>query len=366
MSEKITFKELVKSISGQTEQSESMANSFVHELVQIIETGLRESGTVRISGFGKFELRWRNERTGRNPQTGEVITIPGQNKVVFKPYKALRNQVNKPYADLQSHLLDESTDDHKQTSEKSSKDVKDPIPVASDEPVPEKKENSYSPFFSFSTMGISGNLDKSELAQKAQESGSRKWSYTAASVIAVLAVLVLLFVVFKPAPVNEQATAEVPEEQYITETENSPKLTESATEVAEEQDAPEAEEAATKSVSYQVSNGESLWTIAESKYGDPFLWPLIYQENIDKIENPNRIMPGSELSVPGLADTQNLTDEQTEKVALGYLSIYEWASTNLPEQAKYFLWAAGSFSPDLLEDVSGRIDSSDLAFAIQK
>jgi nucleoid DNA-binding protein len=105
MSEKITFKELVEIIADQSKQSQSSTNSFIHELVGIIESGLKRNGSVSISGFGKFELRWMNERGGINPQTGEEITIPGQNKVVFKPYKALREEVNKPYAGLKSKII---------------------------------------------------------------------------------------------------------------------------------------------------------------------------------------------------------------------------------------------------------------------
>ncbi len=100
MSDKITFKQLVELIARQSKQSESSANSFIHELVQIIESGLKQSGSVSISGFGKFELRWMKERSGVNPQTGDEITIPGQNKVVFKPYQALRETTNKPFASL--------------------------------------------------------------------------------------------------------------------------------------------------------------------------------------------------------------------------------------------------------------------------
>ncbi|MEX2435317.1 MAG: HU family DNA-binding protein, partial [Balneolaceae bacterium] len=110
MSEKITFRELVEQIAKQSEQSQEFTNSFIHELAGIIESGLSENGSVSISGFGKFEIRWMSERQGRNPQTGEELTIPGQNKVVFKPYKALREDVNRPYSKMQPQILDETPD----------------------------------------------------------------------------------------------------------------------------------------------------------------------------------------------------------------------------------------------------------------
>lgn len=124
MSEKITFSELVELIAEQSKQSQASTNSFIGELVNIIESGLRKSGSVSISGFGKFELRWMNERPGVNPQTGEEITIPGQNKVVFKPYKALREDVNRPYSKMEAQVLDESPKDS--SDKKSDDDLEEP------------------------------------------------------------------------------------------------------------------------------------------------------------------------------------------------------------------------------------------------
>ncbi|HVO66982.1 MAG TPA: LysM peptidoglycan-binding domain-containing protein [Syntrophales bacterium] len=52
--------------------------------------------------------------------------------------------------------------------------------------------------------------------------------------------------------------------------------------------------------SYVVKKGDCLWRIAKMKgiYNDPFLWPVIYEANKDKIKNPNRIYPGQKLVIP--------------------------------------------------------------------
>lgn len=51
---------------------------------------------------------------------------------------------------------------------------------------------------------------------------------------------------------------------------------------------------------YRVGTGETLWTIAAQKdiYGDPLLWPLIYQANRDQIRDPRQVYPGQSLSIP--------------------------------------------------------------------
>jgi nucleoid-associated protein YgaU len=51
---------------------------------------------------------------------------------------------------------------------------------------------------------------------------------------------------------------------------------------------------------YVVKKGESLWRIAQYKdlYGDPYLWPIIFEANKKTIKNPNRIYPGQKLKIP--------------------------------------------------------------------
>ena len=53
-------------------------------------------------------------------------------------------------------------------------------------------------------------------------------------------------------------------------------------------------------VSHTVTKGECLWWISEYKhvYNDPFMWPLIYKANRDKIKNPDLIYPGQQFEVP--------------------------------------------------------------------
>jgi len=52
--------------------------------------------------------------------------------------------------------------------------------------------------------------------------------------------------------------------------------------------------------SYVVKKGDCLWSIAKMKgiYNDPFLWPVIYDANKNKIKNPNLIYPGQKLVIP--------------------------------------------------------------------
>lgn len=129
MSEKVTFGELIEAIAEDTDRSKQFTHDFLKDFVDVINGGLEEDGNVNIAGFGKFKLRRVDEREGYNPQTEEKITIPAHNKIVFKPYKDLRELVNAPYAHMEPEIIEEEseeaseeTDSVEPTEEKSGQD----------------------------------------------------------------------------------------------------------------------------------------------------------------------------------------------------------------------------------------------------
>ena len=67
---------------------------MVEAFFDLIKEALVEGDSVLISGFGKFIKVYKNPRPGRNPKTGEEITIPGHYTVVFHPSPVLRKKIN--------------------------------------------------------------------------------------------------------------------------------------------------------------------------------------------------------------------------------------------------------------------------------
>ncbi len=55
-------------------------------------------------------------------------------------------------------------------------------------------------------------------------------------------------------------------------------------------------------VSHEVVRGETLWTLAEQYYGNPYRWPFLYEANASKISNPNLLEPGLVLIIPGVGE----------------------------------------------------------------
>ena len=86
--------ELVQALSTATESSQAAASRSLDALIRIVSEELARGGEVAIPGFGSFKKSERAERSGRNPQTGEAITIAASKSVKFVPASALKAAVN--------------------------------------------------------------------------------------------------------------------------------------------------------------------------------------------------------------------------------------------------------------------------------
>lgn len=86
--------ELIAAIAEQANLTKADAGRALDGLTQAIENTLKAGDSVTLVGFGSFEVRARAERSGRNPQTGEAITIAASKTPAFKPGKSLKDAVN--------------------------------------------------------------------------------------------------------------------------------------------------------------------------------------------------------------------------------------------------------------------------------
>ena len=90
-----TKKELIDSIAKRTGVKKSDAELVLNATLAEIERSLLLAGQpVTLHGFGTFELKKRDARTGRNPRTGEPVEIAASTTVAFKPAKALKDSLN--------------------------------------------------------------------------------------------------------------------------------------------------------------------------------------------------------------------------------------------------------------------------------
>ncbi|AOM40331.1 integration host factor subunit alpha [Xenorhabdus nematophila] len=71
------------------------AKDLVEIFFEEVRRSLENGEQVKLSGFGNFDLRDKNQRPGRNPKTGEDIPITARRVVTFRPGQKLKNRVEK-------------------------------------------------------------------------------------------------------------------------------------------------------------------------------------------------------------------------------------------------------------------------------
>ena len=90
----MTKKELIEKVAVDAEITKKAAELAVESVLNGIETSLVEEGKITFVGFGTFEVRERAAREGRNPKTGEPMTIVASKGVGFKAGKKLKEKLN--------------------------------------------------------------------------------------------------------------------------------------------------------------------------------------------------------------------------------------------------------------------------------
>lgn len=86
--------ELISNVAEKTDLSKKEAEKAVSAVLASIEEAMAKGDKVQLVGFGTFEIRERAARKGRNPQTGDEISIAAARVPVFKAGKALRDAVS--------------------------------------------------------------------------------------------------------------------------------------------------------------------------------------------------------------------------------------------------------------------------------
>ncbi len=86
--------ELIESISDSADLSKSSAGRALDAAIEGITKALKKGDTVTLVGFGTFSVRHRKARIGRNPRTGDEISINASKAPGFKPGKALKDAIN--------------------------------------------------------------------------------------------------------------------------------------------------------------------------------------------------------------------------------------------------------------------------------
>ena len=90
----LTKAEMAEKLFDEVGLNKREAKEFVDAFFDVLREALEQGRQVKLSGFGNFDLRRKNERPGRNPKTGEEVPILPRRVLVFKPSNVLKHQIN--------------------------------------------------------------------------------------------------------------------------------------------------------------------------------------------------------------------------------------------------------------------------------
>ncbi len=360
MSNKITFANLVARIAEETGAPKQHIHDLLKEAVDVIEEGLLRDGRVHISGLGIFKLKWTEVRGGINPQTGESIEIPAQNRVYFKPDAQLRRFINRKYEHLEPELIEE-------------------------EPSPTPVPGVYTPGPPIRETGIpSGPAQTekepteapkpSEAAEAQPLAGKEEPSFWKKNRWIILIVAVLLLIILISIPFFRSDGPPEPTATELTQPEDQPSpnvpdktIGEEQTTETKTQTPSEPESVGTPGGVHMIERGDKLWTIAQSFYKSAYLWPNIYRVNLDEVDSPDRLPVGADLQVPDLEGRfGELTSTDIRQIMDGYVLVYLAYRERTDKDAQYYLWVATQYEmPEILNKYSDEIKEAEIA-AVKK
>ena len=105
MNEKKSLQDILGQIAEETGATKKLTDNFLRTLFEITEEALQKDGIAKIPNLGTFKIIAIEERKSVNVQDGTEMIIPAHKKVSFTPEKNLKDDINKPYAHLETYVL---------------------------------------------------------------------------------------------------------------------------------------------------------------------------------------------------------------------------------------------------------------------
>ena len=90
----MTKADIVERVAENTGSTKKESQDLVELVFNVLKSTLESGEKIKVSGFGNFEVKQKRDRRGRNPQTGESITIEARRILSFKPSTLLKAAIN--------------------------------------------------------------------------------------------------------------------------------------------------------------------------------------------------------------------------------------------------------------------------------
>ena len=89
----MTKAELIAKVAQSAQMGKTEANQALNAVLDAMQEALAKEGKVILTGFGMFWTEKKDEHQGRDPRTGEAITVPARTAIKFKAYSQLTNRL---------------------------------------------------------------------------------------------------------------------------------------------------------------------------------------------------------------------------------------------------------------------------------
>ena len=416
MSNALSPEKLIQRILDKVETDHDTTRDLIQELFTVITEQLKVSDRMALYGFGTFKKKFIDESPGRNPQTGEPLTIPSHFRVKFSPASALAVRINAEYNNLQPIILDdkilkEENEEHEgllikamkyeldyQKNSSREAALSQPHTMVHGTSVIAPVEERIQPAL---TVVSREQEEETQALAHAVSSVSRKESkkgiyFTAAALLAIILLLGGIYwgtrgtpsetdtplevrtVIQKTETVSEELSTvpidSIPEDAPLKRP-SAPVVDDTPESEADEPTETEPPAAAMggsptfqPSESYSINSGDSFSVIARDMWGNIHLWPYLYRTNRESYPDPDFLHPGDSILIPPRPDISDQAKEIESSIMMAYgryrtlIKEQKGSSRNANREisSHYVLAGGETLYPAFLERNKNRIRPEDI------
>ena len=312
MNTKINLPQLAKILAQKTNISQKDAEVFLKEFFDSIVQNVTSDKLVKIKGLGTFKLIEVLDRESVNVNTGERIVIPGHSKLSFTPETALKDLINKPFADFQTTVINEGTSieemervPQQEEEAEAEEEIEQEVPIQLVEPeVEEKPVVEETPVQKL----VDEPVEVHEPEAKAEETPAPKtdsdgekpkgsFGKILAWILGILLLCVLVFFAYKY--LSSTPSAKIEDESELIEEAPADTLAEAPVEEVQYAQVPGGKyKIVGTRKTYVMKPGDFLTRIAIREYGDKDAAQYIIVHN--EFPDPDNVPVDAEIKLPEL------------------------------------------------------------------
>jgi nucleoid DNA-binding protein len=322
---KISLQELTDTIAAQSGVTKRFTESFLRELVEVIQENLEKDGVVKVKGLGTFKLLWNEPRKSVDVSTGNTIVLPGYYKATFVADADVKEQINAPYAHLETvmgaaEVISEVEDNDKgelRVEKGESNELQDELmnaeinsPTHQITASPERSEiNSESP-----NNQITESPERSD--SNSASPSKKKW-WVAMVVLMLLCLLGAAGFYWRNILIPQQNTmlpSQIKAPVVVVRVDTAEQVLKDTLDASDavKEDTVAVPELTLDTYTYQdalnapvrevvtVIDGSRLTMVAYRAFGHKAFWVYVYDANRKVLQNPNAVEKGMQLVIPDL------------------------------------------------------------------